>query len=55
MPNDAVEGICPFCRLPIRVDWDQGVLEHALPMCEQFKKLSADDFVRAVINGEHKN
>lgn len=55
-----VEGPCPFCFRPIQVWWrnpptEPGEIHHALPMCERFKTMTADEYVRAVANGEHKN
>lgn len=54
-----VDGHCPFCQQAVSVRWgnppDPGYLFHALPMCEQFKAMSGDDFVRAVVAGKHKN
>jgi hypothetical protein len=28
---------------------------HSLPMCADFNRLSADDFMRAVLDGKHRN
>ena len=55
-----VDGHCPFCQRPVSVRWgsppeDPGDLLHGLPMCDQFQKMTADDFVRAVVAGKHKN
>jgi hypothetical protein len=55
-----VNGHCPFCRRDVSVRWgnppnDPGHLFHALPTCDQFNRMTADQFVRAVIAGKHKN
>jgi len=51
-------GLCPFCAAHFSVDWShgpQGALFHALPMCRKFAELSGDDFMRAVLRGEHRS
>lgn len=61
MPDEKpdVEGPCPFCFRPIKVWWNDppgkpGEFHHALPECREFKTMTADEFVQAVINGQHK-
>jgi hypothetical protein len=47
------DGACPFCKKNIRVNWEAAQLLHAMPMCERFKTLTADEFVQAVLDGQH--
>ncbi len=54
-PEEEVQGACPFCKAALSVDWERGILSHALPTCERFKTLTADEFVATVLNGEHKS
>jgi len=51
--EEQASGACPFCRRAIYVNWEDGVLVHALPMCPKFEPLTADEFVNAVLRGEH--
>jgi hypothetical protein len=53
--EDTVEGTCPFCGVKMRCNWKAGHIDHAVPMCKTFKKLTADEFVQAVLDGKHKN
>lgn len=55
-----VTGPCPFCHTKggnITVDWGDekrdGALFHSLPYCETYSRLTADEFVRAVIERRH--
>jgi hypothetical protein len=61
-----VTGPCPFCHTKggqITVDWGEaaqgskpardGMLFHSLPYCGTYERLSADEFVRAVIERKH--
>jgi hypothetical protein len=58
-----VSGPCPFCHRTggtITVDFHTpqpdggtGLVLHSLPTCETYDRLSADDFVRAVIDKKH--
>lgn len=47
------EGACPFCHKYIRVNWEQSLLDHEKPECERFKTLSGDEFIKAVLEGQH--
>jgi len=62
VPSDApdVEGPCPFCFRTIRVWWRDpprhpGIFLHELPMCREFRNMTADEFVKAVAKGQHKS
>jgi hypothetical protein len=58
-------GPCPFClHSGGMVEWDfdnpgvggdstTGYVNHSLPACENYVRLSADDFVRAIIDRKH--
>lgn len=61
---EQVEGPCPFCRErggTIHCDFTgasnkQGVpvLVHSEPTCETFDRMTGDEFVHAVLDGEHR-
>jgi len=55
--EDSIKGPCPFCHRQggqIICDFNGvGVLIHTLPACETYNRLSADDFVQAVIDRKH--
>ena len=49
-------GPCPFCHHSggkLECDFDGGMLFHTLPVCETFNRLTADEFVKAVIERKH--
>jgi len=55
-PEKPISGPCPFCRHSggsITCSFDEGVLLHTLPPCETYLRLSADEFVQAVIDKKH--
>lgn len=63
---EVTNGTCPFCHRAFTVDWGElgedgqlkpntGVLLHALPVCSDFARLSADEFVAAVLAGKHRS
>lgn len=58
-----VEGPCPFCRRgSIHADFtgesnEEGhpILTHTEPTCEAFDRMTADEFVQAVLDGRHRS
>jgi len=53
-----VHGNCPFCRAELAVKWDDdadgnGEIVHREPLCEAFRTKSGDEFVDAILHGEH--
>jgi hypothetical protein len=55
-PVRRVDGPCPFCRDKggtITCDFEHDMLLHSLPVCEPFERMTADEFVQAVIDRKH--
>ena len=60
-PKHMPPGPCPFCHRSggtVSVDWEAengrpAALYHSLPTCETYDRLTADEFVRAVIERRH--
>jgi len=46
---------CFFCARRIRLNYKDRALEHETPVCQKYETSTADEYVAAVIRGEHYN
>jgi hypothetical protein len=51
-----IDAACPFCAPSggiITLDFEHGGILHSLPVCQSFDRMTADEFVQAVLDGKH--